>query len=124
MPKNLLLSLENLKELDFGKADEAFQGELAHVVKDCQDRPLDKTARKVTLTFLLKPEAHTDSMSHQPDCERILVGLEITGSVPKRRTRVYDMLPRQDGTLVFHSESPSDADANLLYDQVTGEIQT
>ena len=49
------MTLEKLKELDFGRVSLAFQQHLARVVDDCMDRPGDGTAREVELRFLIKP---------------------------------------------------------------------
>lgn len=118
------LTLENLKDLDFGKIGVAFNAELAHVTKDCMDRPGDTKSRKVTISFILAPSE--DSTGRGQPGDVIHVGCEIASSVPKRRTRVYDMSPRVNGSLTFHPDSPADPEANLLYDQVdpeTGEIK-
>ena len=45
MSQHVQLTLENLKQLDFGKVGAAFDAELAHVVKDCMDRASDRKAR-------------------------------------------------------------------------------
>lgn len=118
------LSLENLKQLDLGKISVAFDAELQRAVKDCMDRPGDKKARKVAIIFLLAP---TDESTGTGDANDVLhVGCEITSVVPKRRTRVYAMRPRVNGSLTFHLDSPDDPRANMLYDGVdpeTGEVK-
>ena len=118
------LTLANLRELDLGRVNEAFAFELAHVVKDCLDRTTDDRARKVTLTFLLVPSQDTTRGAHA--CDTVDVGAEITSSVPKRRSKIYTMEPRVNGGLTFHPESPSDPNANKLYDHIdreTGEVK-
>jgi hypothetical protein len=120
------LNLANLKQLDFGKIAVAFDAEMAHVVKDCMDRPGDEKARKVTITFLVAPVVDTQSRSQ--DCDKVAVGCEIASTVPKRRTQVYHMQPRQDGQLGFHPDLPSEPDGSTLYDpenvdKNTGEVK-
>lgn len=113
-------TLENLRLLDFGKIGAAFNAELERVVKDCMDRPRDDNARKVSITFNLTPEA--DPTAIEADCEAVTVECEITSAVPKRRTKIYRMSPRQDGTLAFHPDIPEEPDGSTLYDADTGEV--
>ena len=123
MSREVQLTLENLKDLDFGKIGVAFNAELAHVTKDCLDRPGDTKARKVAITFILAPTA--DTIGNGSPADVVQVGCEISSSVPKRRTRIYQMSPRVNGMLTFHPESPGDPKADMLYDQIdteTGEI--
>ncbi len=123
MSREVQLTLENLKDLDFGKIGAAFNAELAHVTKDCLDRPGDTKCRKVSIMFILVPTPDTIGNGQPGDV--IHVGCEISSSVPKRRTRIYEMSPRVNGMLTFHPESPEDPRADLLYDNVdreTGEI--
>ncbi len=109
------LSLENLGQLDFGKIIAAFNHEREHVVKDCLDRPQDDKPRKIVITFLLKPIC--DETSRTIDCDSIDVGCEVSSVVPKRRTTIYSMKPRQDGGLTFHPDLASDAEGSTLYDE-------
>lgn len=119
------LSLENLQQLDFGKIGAAFNAELTHVVKDCMDRPHDEKSRKVQICFLIAPaEAN---MTDGPG-ETLDVGCEITSAVPKRRTQIYSMKPRVNGSLTFHPDLPKDPTGSTLYDsdervnKDTGEV--
>lgn len=108
------LTLENLKQLDFGKIIAAFDSEREHVVKDCLDRPQDPKPREVVIRFVFKPI--TDETSRTIDCDSIDVGCEISSKVPKRRTQIYSMKPRQDGNLNFHPDLPLDPTGSTLYD--------
>lgn len=107
------LSLENLKQLDFGKVAAAYDHELKHVVRDCLDRPADKRPRTVVIKFAVVPVQPEIGMS---DCEEIMVGCEVSSGVPKRRSKIYTMKPIQDGGLAFHPDIPEDADADALFD--------
>ncbi len=120
MARQELFALKNLTLLDNGIIDEAFKREIQHVVKDCEDRPLDKKARTVCIKFELVPVP--DTSSNQVLCEHVVVACDISSSVPKRRTKVYQMKPKQDGSLVFHPDLPDDADGETLYDHDTGEV--
>ena len=105
------LTLDNLKDLDFGKIGEAFNQEIQRVVRDCNDRPGDKRARKVAIEFAVVPV-----LGEGGDCEECLVEAQITSAVPKRRTKVYTMLPNRNGQLAFHPELPDEPDGQTLYD--------
>lgn len=116
------LTLENLKSLDFGKIQAAFEAEREHVVKDCMDRPQDDKAREVSIRFIFKPVV--DGTSRTIDCDSIDVGCEISSKVPKRRTQIYSMKPKQDGSLSFHPDLPMDPEGSTLYDEDQIDKQT
>jgi hypothetical protein len=111
MAKGMEFSLENLKLLDFGKIGVAFSAEVQRVVKDCLDRPGDENARAVSIKFNFKPAAEPGSN----DCEQVNVECEITSSVPKRRTKVYQMQPHHNGKLSFNPDLPDEPDQDTLY---------
>ena len=90
--KEVPLTLDSLKQLDFGKISAAFDAERQHIVKDCMDRPHDPKARVVTIKFLFAPEQCSTGFGAVPG-DVIKVGCEITSSVPKRSTQVYTMKP-------------------------------
>jgi hypothetical protein len=71
------------------------------------------------MKFILKPRA--DISGSSIDCDKVLVGCEISSAVPKRQTRVYEMQPTNDGKLGFHPDLPDDANGQTLYDEQTGE---
>lgn len=112
-------TLENLKLLDFGKIGAAFDAERQHVVKDCIDRPTDERPRSVSISFKFKPMV--DPSANVTDCDSVAVECEITSSLPKRRTKVYTMTPRHDGTLTFHPDLPDEPDGDTMFDPKTGE---
>lgn len=112
-------SLENLRMLDMGVIGKAFDVEVARVMQDCMDRPLDDKARQVAIVFNITPKPDTSNVGSGAaiDCEHVSVECDITSKVPPRRTKVYEMTPRHDGSAVFHPDEPSDADANLMFDE-------
>lgn len=107
-------TLDNLRLLDFGKIQEAFNQELQFTVKDCMDRPLDDAARTVSIQFTLKPVPDLSGVT--ADCDKVAVACDITSKIPKRKTRVYEMKPKHDGTLTFHPDLPDEPDGSTLYD--------
>jgi hypothetical protein len=115
MARNEEFSLEKLKLLDFGKINEAFKSELAYVVKDCVERPLDDKDRTVTIQFRVAP--NVDTKAGESDCARVTVACDIKSAIPTRKTRVYDMKVHNAGRLSFHPDGPDDADGDTLYDK-------
>lgn len=107
-------SLENLKLLYHGEIEKAFANEVKYVVLDCEDRPLEKKARTVTIQFVFAPEPDTNG--NQVVCDNVNVACDIKSSIPTRKTRVFVMKPKQDGSLAFHPDDPNDPDADMLYD--------
>lgn len=116
MSRQEKFSLENLKMLDFGVIGAAFDAEMQRVVRDCMDRPLDDKPRTVSITFNVTPKPDLSRASGVVDCEKVSVECDITSKVPPRRTKIYEMTPKQDGTAVFHPDLPDDADGHTLYD--------
>ena len=108
-------NLANLPKVDFGKVSAAFDHELKSLVKDCDDRPLDDKARTLTLKVSLKPQA--DTTGNSAICDSIAVEFEVQGKIPVRRTKVYVMKPKQDGSLAFHPDLADDPDGSTLYDE-------
>ena len=109
----VVFNLENLVQLDFGKVGLAFNSEVERVVQDCQDRPGDEGQRKVSVTFNFKPKLEP---SGPLECDRVAVECEVTSSIPKRRTRIYDMMPRRDNKLLFNPDLPLEPEESTLYD--------
>lgn len=102
-------TLESIRDLDFGKIQTAFNAELERTTKDCLDRPSDDRPRKVSIVFSLSPELPTDG-----DCDSVSVECEIHSSVPKRRTKVYTMVPNVLGKLFFNPDLPDDPEQDSL----------
>lgn len=116
MARNTQFSLENLRQLDFGKIGLAFQAEVERVVKDCLDRPGDEHARSVILRFNFAPVSAVQMGA--VDCDTIKVEGEITSAVPKRRTRIYEMTPTRGGQLKFNPDLPGEpSEATIFEDQ-------
>lgn len=117
MARQEQFKLENLKMLDFGVIGAAFDAEMMRVIKDCSDRPLDDKPRTVSITFNVTPKPDLSRANGVVDCEKVSVECDITSKVPPRRTKIYEMTPRQDGTAVFHPDLPDEPDGDTLYDK-------
>lgn len=104
-------TLENLENLDLGKASAAFNMQIRRVAADCLDRPGDANARKVTLEVVAKPVTNDDG-----SCERVKLQIQVTSKIPSYRTRVYDLGLRKNGVLVFSEDSPENFDQSTMFD--------
>lgn len=94
------LSLANIDKLDLGTVDAVFKATLKRVVSDLNDRPNDKTKRKIKIEFGLVPVP--DSAGR--DLEEVGVEVTVTDSLPKTKTKTFRMLPKADGSLVFNAD--------------------
>lgn len=109
MAKGTTFSLETLNLLDLGKIEKAFKTEVDRVVADCKDRFMDDRPRSVVLKFSFEPSL--DEGEYE-----VLVECEITGTIPKRRSKVYTMrLDDRTGGLLFNPDLPDDPDEETLY---------
>lgn len=105
-----LLTLDTLKNLDFGKVSKAFSRELKHCVLDCMDRPNDDGARVVNLTLTLKP------VTSGQECEACTGEFEVKSKVPVRRSRTFSLGVKNTGALYFNEDSPDAVDQTTLFD--------
>jgi hypothetical protein len=106
-----VLTLDSLQNLDMGKAFEAFQGHLRRVGQDCLDRSNDPKPRKVTFELAVVPVTEPNAT-----CERVKVQIHVSSTLPKHRTRVYDMAIRANGGMVFSEDSPENFDQTTIFD--------
>jgi hypothetical protein len=100
------LSLENLKDLDGGRALEAFHDQLKRAVLDCLDRPGDKRARKIVLQFTALPVPVING--NTIDCDSVKGTFQCRCKLPDHETRTYDFGVQQSGDLIFNPDSPED----------------
>lgn len=105
------LTLEKLKDLDYGKIHVVFERHMRRGVQDCLDRPADNKPREILLRFLLVPDTDQNG-----DCCHIKVEATVTLKVPPHRSRVYECIPRKNGELFFNPQEPDDVEQTSLYD--------
>ncbi len=127
MSQNVKLGLDALMLLDKGVLAVVFEREVAHVVRDCDDRPLDDRPRKISIEFSFIPVVDK-SGTGTVGLESVVVDAQIQSSLPKRRSKQFHMTAHQDGSLSFHPELPEDPEGDALYDQdvidrETGEVK-
>jgi hypothetical protein len=98
-------TLDSLKDLDAGKAMEAFHLHVKRAAVDCLDRPADPKPRVVNLQLSIVPVVEPDGT-----CDRVDVQIHASSKVPNHRTRVYSFGLRRNGMLVFNPDSPESVD--------------
>ncbi len=108
-------NLENLHMLYHGEIEKAFLREVKRVTADCEDRPLEKKPRVVNLQFIFTPVPDMDGA--QVNLDKVSTAIDISSTIPKHKTRVYEMKAKANGELAFHPDSPDDPDADMLYDE-------
>ena len=107
------LSLDSLMELDGGRAAMAFQHELEKIVQDLDDRPGDKTARKVMIQLSIMPEQTDNGSAVTSE-----VAFRVKSSVPDRKTTSYRMkIDPIAKCLTFNPHSP-EAPEQQTFDEV------
>lgn len=95
------LNLQSLlRDLDGGRVNEAFMQELRHAARDCEDRPTDKSPRRVSLEVKLEPICDDHG-----DLDSVTGKFHITSKVPARRSKQYSFGYRRGGQLVFNDLS-------------------
>lgn len=94
------LTLEGISKIDGGRFAEAFQRHLLRVGQDCYDRPGDSKERKVSLSVSVKPKLDQDGM-----CESVDLQLETTSTVPKHRSKKFDMGLKPNGNVLYQEDN-------------------
>jgi hypothetical protein len=102
-------SLESLKNLDMGKASEAFQHHVRRAALDCLDRPLDGKPRKVVLEIAMVPDPEQDGA-----CDKVKLQIRASSALPKHQTKVYSLGARVNGQLVFNEDALDNVDQGTL----------
>lgn len=101
--------LKALSTIDGERIAIAFEQALKRVVQDCEDRPGEKKERTVTLSLAVKPRLCADGICD--DCD---IQVAVTDSVPKRKSKVYNMSLRKGGHLLYNDDSLENADQETM----------
>ena len=98
------LTLDTIKDLDFGKAAVGFKVALERAVKDCNDRPSDDRKRTVVLSLTLVPvkEISGNTIS----CEGAKGVFQVRCKIPDWEMDTVDFGVKNNGMLYFSEESP------------------
>lgn len=111
------LSLDTLKDLDFGKVDAAFRRELRRVMQDIQDRPTEQAKRKVAVVVEVWPSEVVAG-----EVEQVKTQFSITSKIPKLQSTDYQMALRSNGRLVFSVDAPENPNQGT-FDEVSEDQQ-
>lgn len=112
MSQMLQFNLDNLSELDGGKAALAFEQHVRRAAIDCMDRPGDNKPRKVTLEVSLTPV-----MQPNGDCVEVEAQIQARSTVPPHKTKAYSFGLRKNGVIVFNPDSPDAIDQQTLINE-------
>jgi hypothetical protein len=94
--------LSALSTIDGGRINAAFQQALARCEADCRDRPGTGKPRKIALVVTMTPLCDDSA-----DLESVNVHFQITDTIPKRESKVYNMKADRKG-LLFNELAPED----------------
>lgn len=95
-------SLDRLATMDGGRLGITFSQLLRAAENDCKDRPGLLAPRKIAVALVLRPV-----MADNGELESIDVGFEFDVSLPKRKSKTYNM-QAVPGGLLFNDASPED----------------
>lgn len=109
----LQFTINNLKALDLGVVNEAFQRFTQRIVEDCCDRPGEKKPRKILLQFAFVPVASPG----QNDCDEVAVSCQLKSKIPDHCTRNIVMRPTTAGQLYWNPELPDEPDGKTLWEE-------
>lgn len=122
MPRQLPLTLTNLKDLDLGTVQALFDAKLREIVSDLNDRPADPKKRTLTVQFTFIPVL--DSAGR--DLEEVGAQVQVYNNLPKARTKGYRLIPKADGTLAFSADFADEPHQEAMFsetvDPKTGEV--
>lgn len=103
------VDFESLSVLDDGKLNLVLRKHLQRANLDCQDRPGDSKARKVTVEIAFVPVWDTQS-----DCTESSMQVKIKSSIPDHASKPYSMGMRRNGTFIFNNNSLVNVNQNTL----------
>jgi hypothetical protein len=108
------LSLETLKDVDYGKPGALFTNLIRQAVRDILDRPGERHPRKVTLQLEITPLVLQDG--DVIDAEVLFSGKT---SLPPYHTAARPMAIDRQGHLVFSTDAPDNPRQKTLDETAT-----
>lgn len=114
------LSAETLHHMDGGNVGLVINHAIDQAIRDVQDRPGDKTVRKVAITLELKPKMH----EQRAELEHIATRVKAKPVIPERKNREpYLLKPSGTGSAEFQPTSPYAPEQDAFqFDPETGEV--
>lgn len=113
--KTVPLDFAGLSILDEGRIEKLLKKHLQLAALDCTNRPMDKTARQVILTFNIVPMVNPISQ----ECEKTSVEIECKSKVPTHRSEPFQMQVHPNG-LRFNEDFPDSIDQQPLFPGAEG----
>lgn len=107
-------SLDKLKDFDGGKMLAAFGEEMKYAAMSCNDRPNDKSPRKVTLEFSLTPVVEPNTGA----CEGVKLTMKAKSKVPERKSKAYELGIRANGSLLFSNANPENVNQRHIDEEI------
>ncbi len=107
-------SLESLIELDGGRVPVAFNQAVQRLIKDCEDRPNDKAARKALVELSLSPVCDDHG-----NLDEVKGSFKVKDTVPSRETKEYSFGVRKSSKgpmLVFNDLSDDNVNQKTIDD--------
>jgi len=95
------LNLKSLADLDGGRIAAAFEQAVKRCALDCEDRPNEENARKVTLQVEILP-----TMDEAGYCDGVNMAFQVKDNLPTRKSRIYSLGMKASGALFFSDEDP------------------
>lgn len=111
--------LSTLRQLDGGRVAEAFLHAIKRAALDCEDRPGEERARKVSLQAEITPQTR---LEEEPDgrmktvFDGVDVKFQIKDALPTRLSRKYSMGVKHNGSVYFNADSPHDHRQATFFD--------
>lgn len=104
-------SVESLKTMDDGRPAAMFEHAMLQAIRDCFERPGNKTKREVGLNVSVVPIIEDNG-----ECERVKFFFECSTKAPKYSTKEYEGRITRNGTMMVSQEFPDNVDQHSLLD--------
>lgn len=100
---------ESLKKIEDGKPAAMFDAAMRQVIRDCYERPGNKSKRTVNLSVSVVPIIEDDG-----ECERVRFAFDCSSSTPKMSTKEYEGRVTRNGDLLISQEFADSVDQHSL----------
>lgn len=102
------MTLDTIKDLGSGAIAAEWAKALQRCGMDCQERPGEKGPRRVVMVAEVKP------VEQDGVCEALSCTIQVSDSVPKRQSRVYELGISNRGDVIVNPDSPDDVSQGTL----------
>jgi hypothetical protein len=107
-------NLQNLAHVSGGRIEAIFKRHIQRALLDCEDRPGDKTKRKVTIDVLISPVVLQDGAVTDANIE-----CEVSSKIPKHISPTINCALKAGGRAVFNDMCEADVDQRTIDQQGT-----